>query len=764
MKIAPPKTLFVILGVIFVVAAVASYLPAQQAVEKEPNDERGLANPIALNQEVKGFAGEDRDEDWFALTIPEPGVENLVIEVTGVPGVELCLDILAPGEEESDEMNQAEDGGGETIVRLRQKAGKYLIKVRAIAGSNPDTPYTLRALKSPRPAAPPGEVGAALRKALDFLEQRQESEGYFMEDHPGTSGLAVMALIGGKCVPKDYSKTIRSGLRYLQSRFDKTLIYEGGAGAAPQVGWSAADDFMYTHAIDTLALIEAVVEMKEVGLKPMAQEGLKLILQAQNTEFKPEGLGGPIGADPENYGGWRYGPESVDSDISVTGWQVLALRAAKNTGLDVPDRVFAATAKYVKRLYDEKTGSFGYQSGPGGDSCCRAGMGALILQLCGLPQDKAVPGAFRFMWDNAPVWNVEEPGDGYPFYYWYYGTRAMLFTGGDEWRIWKDWMCRLLVDNQNADGSWDGAQREEGMTVYTTALGAMMLEFCCGYLPAYMPKPPEAPEATSLRVVFEKAEAPGAAKNVELILDASNSMWGQIAGEAKITIARRVLTQIINGLPDSLNVGLRVYGHRHALNDPQACGDTELLIPIGPIAKSRLVDTVNKIQLKGKTPLVLSVLEAIKDFDKIPNGSVVLITDGIESCGGDIKSIAPAIKKSGLDIKVNIVGFDIQDNEGRQQLESIASSTGGMYLDAKNAAELLSAVGQTLKLEYVVLDGAGAEVGRGTVGSEALKLSEGTYTVRVLLSPQPVEVKVTVKSGEPRALTLRKDQGKWVLE
>ena len=741
-------------------------LGAQQAAEKEPNNEASLANPIAINQEVRGLAGEARDEDWFALTIPEPGVENLVVEVTGVLDVDLCLEFLAPGEEQSNEMNQADDGGDETIVRLRLKAGKYLIKVRAKSGTNADTPYTLRALKSPRPPASPGEVGAALRKALDFLEKSQKSEGYFEKDHPGTSGLAVMALIGGKCVPKDYSKTIRAGLRYLQSRFDKTLLYEGRAGEAPQAGWSGADDEMYTHAIATLALIEAVVEMKEAGLKPMAEAALKLILQAQNTEFKPEGLGGPIEANPENYGGWRYRPQSTDSDISVTGWQVLTLRAAKNTWFDVPDRVFDVAAKYVKSLHDEETGSFGYQTGPAGGSCCRAGMGALILELCGQPQDKAVRNAFRFMWDNAPVWNVESPGDGYPFYYWYYGTRAMLFAGGDDWRIWKDWMCRLLVDNQNEDGSWDAEQREEGLglgTVYTTALGAMMLEFCCGYLPAYMPKPPAAPELTSLRVVYEKEAAPEIAKNIELIFDASNSMWGQIGGEAKITIARKVLTQIIGALPDSQSVGLRVYGHRYGLNDPKACTDTELLIPIGPIAKAQLIDTVNKIQLKGKTPLVLSLLEAITDFEKIANGSVILITDGIESCNGDIKSIAPAIKKSGLELKVHIVGFDIKEKESRAQLESIAKSTDGMYLDAQNAGELMSALEQTLRVEYQVLDEKGQEVVRGTVGGDEVKLKGGTYTVRILLAPQSLETKITVKPGGKSVCVLKKEAGSWKL-
>jgi hypothetical protein len=172
---------------------------------------------------------------------------------------------------------------------------------------------------------------------------------------------------------------------------------------------------------------------------------------------------------------------------------------------------------------------------------------------------------------------------------------------------------------------------------------------------------------------------------------------------------------------------------------------------------------VNKIQLKGKTPLVLSVLEAVKDFEKIPNGSVVLVTDGIESCNGDITSIAPVIKKSGLELKVHIVGFDIKEKEARAELEAIAESTEGMYLDARDAAGLLSSLEQTLKLEYVVLDEKGEVAGKGSVGGEELKLKEGTYTLRVLLSPQPLETKVTVKAGGRSRCVLGKEAGAWKL-
>ncbi|MFZ2053837.1 MAG: prenyltransferase/squalene oxidase repeat-containing protein [Candidatus Aminicenantales bacterium] len=746
---------------IIVFLSLISAAPAQQATEKEPNEEMSQANPLTLNREIKGYADPEDDEDWYLLTIPEPGVDILVVEVTGVPAVDLRLEVRAPGEEESEEMNGNGEGGGEAIVRLRQKAGKYHIRVRTRRGANAGTPYTLRAGKSLQTPASPAEVTQALRKALDFLASRQEAEGYFEEEHPGKSGLALMALIGGKCVPKDYSKSIQAGLGYLRSEYSTELLFEDSA--APQGAWSDASNGMYTNAIATLAFIEAFSELKDPGLKPMTEGALRLIIQSQNIETKPEGLDGPVSADSDSYGGWRYAPNSTGSDISVSGWHVLALRAGKNTGFDIPDRAFSAAAQYVKSLYNKDSGSFGYTS-PGGDSCARAGMGALSLQLCGFPEEKEVLGARRFMQDHAPTWNVESPGDGYPFYYWYYATRAMLFTGGDDWRVWKDWMCRFLVDHQNEDGSWSGEQNEADVgLIYSTALGAMMLEFCCGYLPAYMPKPPKAPEVTALRVIYEKETAPETAKNIEIIFDASNSMWGQISGEAKITIARKVLAQIINGLPDSLSVGLRVYGHRYGLNDLKACTDTELLIPIGPIAKARLVDTVNQIQLKGKTPLVLSVLEAIKDFEKIANGSIILITDGIESCGGDINSIAPAIEKSGLDIKVNIVGFDIKEKEARAELESIAKSTGGRYLDAKNAGDLLSALEQTLRVEFQVLDDKGHLMAKGMVGGEAIKLKEGTYILRILLAPQPLETKVTIKTGAAVTYTLKRVENKWTL-
>jgi hypothetical protein len=646
---------------------------------------------------------------------------------------------------------------------MKFKPGTYYFKVRVRGGKNTGAEYTLYAGKPQKPPASPEEVQQALIKALESLASKQQKDGSWSGYETAYTGLSLMAFIGAKCVQKDYSANIKSAVQYFKSVYKPTSKYAEGSEDAAYYGGQLGSDNMYQHAIATLGLIEALVDLNDPSLEPIAQDAINLIIRSQNTEHKPETLRGPSKPDSPPYGGWRYNPSSYDSDLSVTGWQVLTLKAAVNAGFPIPDYVFPAAAKFVRSLQGKDDGSFRYDSpGDSGDSCARAGMGALSLQLSGFPQDPAIPPALRFMQDYAPRWNVEQPGGGYAFYYWYYGTRAMFLSGGDDWRIWKDWMCRFLVDHQNPDGSWNGKSSEESLDTYRVALGALMLEFCCGHVPIYM-SPVKRLGSGFIKVDFEKGAEKEVTKNVEIIMDASNSMWGQIGGEAKITIARKVLAQIINGLPDSMNVGMRVYGHRYGLNDKLACTDTQLLVPIGPVAKTQLIDTVNKIQLKGKTPLVLSVLEAIKDFEKIPNGSVILVTDGIESCNGDIKSIGPAIKKSGLELKVHIVGFDIKEKEARAELEAIAKSTEGRYLDAKDANELLAALEQTLRLEYVVLDEKGEVAGKGFVGDAPVKLKEGSYTLRILLAPQPLETKITLKAGETSVCTLKKEAGNWKL-
>lgn len=129
-----------------------------------------------------------------------------------------------------------------------------------------------------------------------------------------------------------------------------------------------------------------------------------------------------------------------------------------------------------------------------------------------------------------------------------------------------------------------------------------------------------------------------------------------------------------------------------------------------------------------------------------------------------IDSIAPAVQNAGLELKVNIIGFDIKEAEAREQLEAIAASTGGAYLDAKDSEQLLSSLEQTLKVEFVLLDGQGKIIAKGTVGGKPVEILEGTYTLRLLLAPEPIEMEVSVRPDQTLKLLLKKDNQTWKIQ
>lgn len=739
--------------------------PWEEGMEFEPNDDRKKANEIKLDSVIEGHIQPSNDNDYYLITIPEPGMDIFVVELSSPTQANLHLDLLDAKGTRIKSSELGSQGVKEQIVKMKFSQGQYYI----YAGSSEvidDATYSLRAGKPTVLPATEEEVQKSLEKALHFLASKQTEQGDFTglyKKHTGTTGLSLMAFIGADCVSKDYKNNITKAVDFIKSQYQPSSSYEQGSQKqALKGGLIGRANPIYEHGIATLALAETLVETNDLSLEPIIEDAIQMILKAQNTENKPEYLRGPITSDSKHYGGWRYNPESVDSDLSVSGWPILALKAVINAGFAVPEWPLQKALVFLGACYDEKDGSFGYMGGGSGNSCVRAGIGALCLQLIGNKNDPHIPPALRFMQNNPPVWNKEDPGNGYPFYYWYYGTRAMVNAGGEDWRIWKNWMCRLLVDHQNVDGSWSGNQSEKNMPVYTTALGALMLELCCGHLPIYMRE--RVPKPGQVEVLFEKGAEKQAATNVELILDASNSMWGQIQGVAKIAIAKDVLEQIINGLPDEMNVGLRLYGHRYGLNDRRACQDTELNVPIGLIDKVTLIDIIQRIQPKGKTPLVYSVLQAGNDFKDIQNGSIILITDGIESCDGDIEAIAPALKESGIELKLHIVGFDIKEAEARAELEAIAKSTAGTYLDAKDSEELLSSLEQTLTIEFEILDENGQVKAKGTVGGEPLRLMEGPYILRMLVEPQPFEAEITVRPGQKSTITLVREEDQWAIK
>ena len=173
-----------------------------------------------------------------------------------------------------------------------------------------------------------------------------------------------------------------------------------------------------------------------------------------------------------------------------------------------------------------------------------------------------------------------------------------------------------------------------------------------------------------------------------IIYDASGSMWGQIDGVNKVVIARDALRSVVQKWNPQIPLGLTAYGHR-VKGD---CNDIETLIPIGRVDKQRMIDTVNHINPKGMTPIAKSLrMVADKLRQNEDQTTIILISDGRESCDQDPCATAKQLKAEGINFVAHVVGFNV-DAKTDRQLACIAHATGGEYFSAKNAAALNNAI------------------------------------------------------------------------
>ena len=183
-----------------------------------------------------------------------------------------------------------------------------------------------------------------------------------------------------------------------------------------------------------------------------------------------------------------------------------------------------------------------------------------------------------------------------------------------------------------------------------------------------------------------------AAEDVIIVLDASGSMWGQIDGQNKIVIAREVLANLLETTPADRRIGLVAYGH----NRKGDCNDIEEISPVGT-DRQTMIDAVNAINPKGKTPLSKAVMIAAEKLRYTEEkATVVLISDGIETCDLDPCEVANSLEQLGVDFTAHVVGFDVTDAEANRQLQCLAENTGGKFLSASNASELTQALEQTV--------------------------------------------------------------------
>ncbi|MEM7566999.1 MAG: VWA domain-containing protein, partial [Pseudomonadota bacterium] len=213
---------------------------------------------------------------------------------------------------------------------------------------------------------------------------------------------------------------------------------------------------------------------------------------------------------------------------------------------------------------------------------------------------------------------------------------------------------------------------------------------------------PGAAPADEEEVGMEQGDLPSFAPDASrpdllFILDGSGSMWGQIDGVAKITTAKQALTALAADLAGTTNLGLMAYGHRREGD----CGDTQVLLSTGQYEPRVIADMVEGVSPRGKTPIAASLLAAPQAFTAGDRTSeILLISDGLETCGGDPCAAAASLRAQGVQTRVHVVGFDLTAEE-QAALSCIAEEGGGLYLTADTAEELGDALQQVAEATQV---------------------------------------------------------------
>ena len=223
-----------------------------------------------------------------------------------------------------------------------------------------------------------------------------------------------------------------------------------------------------------------------------------------------------------------------------------------------------------------------------------------------------------------------------------------------------------------------------------------------------------------------------AEENLLLILDGSGSMWGRVNGQPKIVIAKDVVGKIVAESSGELSMGLMVYGHRRKGD----CSDLEMRVPVGGV-KSQVAGSFLSVMPKGKTPLAASLEMAAAQLNSKENKTtIVLVSDGLETCKGDPCTVAAQLKQQGHKLIIHTVGFDV-NNKAAEQLACIAQAGGGQYFTADDSSSLEEALksvetsvatAEPVKVEVTEKPQVAQIETSSTTGSKKIKLA-GPATV-----------------------------------
>jgi Prenyltransferase and squalene oxidase repeat len=308
------------------------------------------------------------------------------------------------------------------------------------------------------------ELDDAVAKGMRYLVDTQLDDGAWASGRFGKnvaiSALACLALMGDGNLPGrgPYGDAVDRGLEFILESVAENGLITSQANNGP----------MYGHGFAALFLGEVYGmsggdNARTTRIHEALVKAIRLIEQTQNAD-----------------GGWRYNPVPYDADVSVTICQIMALRSARNAGIEVNSEVIDRAVEYVRQC-QSKDGGFKYQLGSGNSAWPRTAGGIASLYYAGIYEDDAIDKGLAYLESTAM------PGKGsatrsHYFYGQYYAVQTMYLAGGEHWVRWWAAIRSELIGLQNDDGSWD--DRSVGKP-YGTAMAVIILQMPKRYLPIF---------------------------------------------------------------------------------------------------------------------------------------------------------------------------------------------------------------------------------------------------------------------------------------
>jgi hypothetical protein len=450
----------------------------------------GLAKD-ALEALAKGWRVDELELRQETVQRILPGLRSSAIDEVLSEGFDVLETLLATGQPDRAEalLEELRPAAHKLKAASSKTRFKGLADALGALGRGPKSRFGAR--REGRDDLPKKEA-LALDLALDWLVAHQSTDGAWRADRfteqckdangapctspgdgafdVGITGLALLALLGegSSLNVGKYTVAIQRGVGWLALQADPK---------SGQIGKRLSPKFLYCHAIATHVLCELLPSRPQ--LEPICKRALRFIYGSRNP-----------------YGAWRYDePPMGLNNTSVTGWMVVALRAAEDAHLEIDRDAYEGALVWLDGVTDTDSGRVGYDEDPRAhvrygktkepprDSEPLTALGLFSRILAGqdnLRENPILEKHGQLMLGSLPEWNKDSSKAN--AYYWYYGTYAMYQLGGKYWRSWRKALVPALLESQrttgHARGSWDpvGPSGPVGGRIYSTALMALCLE------------------------------------------------------------------------------------------------------------------------------------------------------------------------------------------------------------------------------------------------------------------------------------------------